>query len=152
MRFLLTLTTFVFLTLMSPFIYGQTGSSEPGFGGFDLESNQTLSPEEIAQQQKEAEEAAEQACAVCGSSVALIAGLSLVGLILNIAILVWVARDAKNRSMDGAILWMILVMFLGLLGLIIYILSRPQGALGQCGTCQGKRLTTSARCPHCQNP
>jgi len=29
--------------------------------------------------------------------------------------------------MDSAILWMILVMFTGIFGLIIYLFSRPQG-------------------------
>ena len=72
-------------------------------------------------------------------------------LVLNIALLVWVARDAKARSMDSAVLWMILVMFTGPIGLVIYIFSRPQGNLIQCQQCQNKRLQASARCPHCGN-
>jgi hypothetical protein len=72
-------------------------------------------------------------------------------LALNIALLVWVARDAKARSMDSAVLWMILVMFTGPIGLIIYILSRPQGNLIQCQQCNNKRLQASSKCPHCGN-
>ena len=70
---------------------------------------------------------------------------------LNIALLVWVARDAKARGMDGAILWMILVMFTGLIGLIIYLCVRPQGNMVQCGHCGNRRLQVSAKCPHCGN-
>lgn len=76
----------------------------------------------------------------------------ILGLIaLNIALLVWVARDAKSRGMDSSVLWMVLVMFTGILGLIIYIFSRPQGNLIPCAHCQNKRLQASAKCPHCGN-
>jgi uncharacterized membrane protein YhaH (DUF805 family) len=70
---------------------------------------------------------------------------------INIAILVWVARDAKSRGMDSSVLWMILVMLTGLIGLIIYVLSRPQGNLMVCQHCGNKRLQASAKCPHCGN-
>lgn len=72
--------------------------------------------------------------------------------VLNIAILVWVARDAKSRGMDSAILWMLLVFFTGPLGLLIYIFSRPQGQMARCPHCRNKRLSASAKCPHCGNP
>ena len=72
-------------------------------------------------------------------------------LALNIALLVWVARDAKSRGMDSAVLWMVLVMFTSVIGLVIYIFSRPQGNLVQCGSCGNKRLQASAKCPHCGN-
>ena len=70
---------------------------------------------------------------------------------LNIALLVWVARDAKSRGLDSAMLWMVLVMFTGFIGLVIYIFARPQGALIQCAHCKGKRLQVSAKCPQCGN-
>ncbi len=70
---------------------------------------------------------------------------------LNIALLIWVARDAKARGMDSAILWMILVMFTGIIGLVIYLFSRPQGNVIQCSHCGNKRLQVSAKCPHCGN-
>ena len=70
---------------------------------------------------------------------------------LNIALLVWVAKDAKNRGMDNAVLWMILVMLTGIIGFIIYILVRPQGNLMPCTHCGNKRLQVSATCPHCGN-
>jgi len=78
--------------------------------------------------------------------------ICIVGVIaLNIALLVWVARDAKSRGMDSSVLWMFLVMFTGLIGLVIYFFSRPKGNLIQCTSCKGKRLETSAKCPHCGN-
>ena len=70
---------------------------------------------------------------------------------LNIALLVWVARDAKNRGMDNPVLWIILILFTGVIGLIIYILTRPQGNLIPCPHCQNKRMQVSAKCPHCGN-
>ena len=66
-------------------------------------------------------------------------------------LLVWVAKDAKNRGMDNAVLWLILVALTGLIGFIIYILVRPQGSLITCPHCANKRLQVSAKCPHCGN-
>jgi Mn2+/Fe2+ NRAMP family transporter len=79
-------------------------------------------------------------------------GLIIIAFIaLNIALLVWVAKDAKNRGMDNAVLWMILVMVTGFIGFIIYILVRPQGNLVPCPHCGNKRLQVSAKCTHCGN-
>ena len=89
--------------------------------------------------------------ACCGSFLFMV--IFIAGIIaLNIALLVWVARDAKSRGMDSAVLWMILVMFTSFIGLIIYIFARPQGNLVQCPSCNNKRLQASAKCPHCGNP
>jgi len=79
-------------------------------------------------------------------------GLIMVGIIaLNIALLIWVARDAKSRGMDNAVVWMILVMLTGIIGLIIYLFTRPQGNLVPCPQCGNERLQVSAKCPHCGN-
>jgi uncharacterized membrane protein YhaH (DUF805 family) len=91
--------------------------------------------------------AAAGGCALCGSLIFIPIAIFA----LNIALLVWVARDAKARGMDGAVLWMILVMFTSVIGLIIYTFSRPEGNLIQCPHCQNKRLQASAKCPHCGN-
>ena len=107
-----------------------------------------LTPEEIARREKEAQ----QACAVCGGGLAAIGVFILAMVALNIALLVWVARDARARGMDSSALWMVLVGFTGLIGLIIYVCSRPQGELVQCPHCKGKRLAVSAVCPICRNP
>lgn len=85
------------------------------------------------------------ACGCCGTFIFIPIAL----LALSIALLVWVARDAKARGMDSAVIWMLLVFFLNLLGLVIYILSRPQGNLLPCPNCGNKRLQASVKCPHC---
>jgi hypothetical protein len=85
-------------------------------------------------------------CAACGGFFIFI----IIGIIaLNIAILVWVTRDAKNRGMDNAVMWLIVVLIAGPIGLIVYFLSRPKGNLIQCSHCPNKRMETSAVCPHC---
>jgi len=91
------------------------------------------------------------ACGACGAGIGVIIFIFLAILALNIALLVWVARDAKARGMDSSVLWMILVMVTGPIGLIIYIYSRPKGQLVPCPNCGNKRLEASAKCPHCGN-
>ena len=73
----------------------------------------------------------------------------LAAVAINVAILVWVARDAKARGMDSAVLWMLVVFFLGIIGLVIYLLARPQGNMIPCPNCGNKRLQASVKCPHC---
>jgi len=90
-------------------------------------------------------------CGICGGSVVVMVLIPIVILALNIALLVWVARDAKARGMDSAVLWMALVLFTGFIGLIIYVLSRPQGNTVRCQSCGNNRLQASAKCPHCGN-
>lgn len=102
-----------------------------------------------ARQPSDAEACA--ACGTCGVGMGVLIAVPIAIVALNIALLVWVARDAKARGMDSAVLWMVLVMFTSVIGLIIYIFSRPQGNLVQCQHCQNKRLQASARCPHCGN-
>jgi len=84
-------------------------------------------------------------CAVCSTFLLI----PVVIFVLNIALLIWVARDAKSRGMDSAILWMVLVMFTSVIGLIIYLASRPQGNVIPCSNCQNNRLQASVKCPHC---
>lgn len=91
------------------------------------------------------------ACGACGAGIGVIIFIFLAILALNIALLVWVARDAKARGLDSSVLWMILVMVTGPIGFVIYIYSRPKGELVACASCGNKRLQASAKCPHCGN-
>ena len=91
------------------------------------------------------------ACGACGAGIGVIIFIFLAILAINIAILVWVARDAKARGMDSSVLWMILVMVTGPIGLVIYLYSRPKGQLIACPSCGNKRMEASAKCPHCGN-
>jgi hypothetical protein len=90
-------------------------------------------------------------CGICGGGLVIMILVPVIFFALNIALLVWVARDAKARGMDSAVLWMALVMFTSVLGLVIYLFSRPQGNLITCQSCGNNRLQASARCPHCGN-
>ena len=91
------------------------------------------------------------ACGGCLGFMGLVIFTIIAVIALDIALLVWVARDAKARGMDSAVLWMILVMLTSLLGLVIYLFSRPQGNLIPCAHCGNKRLQASVKCPHCGN-
>lgn len=84
-------------------------------------------------------------CGCCSTFLAI----PIVILVLNIALLVWVARDAKARGMDNSVGWMFLVLFTSFIGLIIYIFSRPQGNLIPCSNCNNQKLQAALRCPHC---
>jgi hypothetical protein len=110
----------------------------------------TTSPREISEEEACAEVVA--ACGGCGGCLGFMIVCLVAIVALDIALLVWVARDAKARGMDSAVMWMLLVMFASLFGLLIYLFSRPQGNLLQCPSCGNKRLQASARCPHCGNP
>lgn len=52
-------------------------------------------------------------------------GLFVFWLVLGIALCIWVYRDAQDRGMD-ATLWLIVVLFAGPLGLILYLLLRSE--------------------------
>ena len=84
-------------------------------------------------------------CGCCSTFIFI----PIILLALHIALLVWVARDAKARGMDSAVIWMLLVFFLPLLGVVIYLFSRPQGILVPCPNCGNKRLQASVKCPQC---
>lgn len=105
-----------------------------------------IAPATLARAQEHNPAAGCAGCFVCGV-VPMIVFVAIVA--LHIAILVWVARDAKSRGMDNAVLWMILVVLTGLIGLIVYLLARTQGNLIPCPNCHNKRLQVSVRCPHC---
>lgn len=89
------------------------------------------------------------ACGACGGTLGVIILIVVAIIVLNLALLVWVARDAKARGMDSAVMWMILVMVTGIIGLIIYLFARPRGELVRCSNCQNNRLQASVKCPHC---
>jgi uncharacterized membrane protein YhaH (DUF805 family) len=91
------------------------------------------------------EDAAGVAC--CGTFFFMIVAI----VVINVALLVWVARDAKARGMDGAAVWMLLVLVTGIFGLLIYVFSRPTGCLVNCISCQNRRLAAARTCPHCGN-
>jgi hypothetical protein len=42
-------------------------------------------------------------------------------ILFNIASLLWVYRDASNRGMDNAVMWLVVVLLLGPVGVLIYL-------------------------------
>jgi hypothetical protein len=90
-------------------------------------------------------------CAGCLGVAGFLVFLFIAIIALNIALLVWVARDSKSRGMDSSVLWMVLVMLTGPIGLVIYLFTRPQGNIVACPQCGNQRLQVSAKCPHCGN-
>lgn len=52
--------------------------------------------------------------------------IMIVALAIQIALGVWVYKDAKKRGMDNAVLFCIITLLTGLIGLIIYLLMRPK--------------------------
>lgn len=88
------------------------------------------------------------ACAACGGSILI---LLIAFVVINIAILVWVVKDAKARGMGSPIGWLVLTLLFGPLALIVYFFSRPKGALTVCASCGNKHLEGMAKCPHCGN-
>jgi hypothetical protein len=105
-----------------------------------------------AQQSAEDAAAGAAACAACGAIglVGIVVPLAI--LALNIWLLIWVARDAKSRGMDTPVLWMILVFFTSVIGLVIYLSVRPKGEPVACPHCGNKRLPALATCPTCGKP
>jgi len=71
---------------------------------------------------------------------------------INIAILIWVKNDATARGMENPTLWLVIVFFTGLVGLVIYFLVRPKGEIVVCANCGKKRMQGLPKCPSCGNP
>ncbi len=52
-------------------------------------------------------------------------------IIIWIVLAIWVYKDAKKRNMDNPVLWLIITLLLGLIGLIIYLVVRPKEPVQQ---------------------
>jgi ABC-type transport system involved in multi-copper enzyme maturation permease subunit len=68
--------------------------------------------------------------------------------IVNIAILVWVVKDAQNRGASAGA-WLLIVLIFGILGLLAYLVARPQGKLVACPNCGKNKPIRDQICPHC---
>ena len=56
--------------------------------------------------------------------------IPLVWFIVAILLCIWVYRDAERRGMNG-VLWLIIVLIAGIIGLIIYLIVRKDKTSGQ---------------------
>ena len=83
------------------------------------------------------------------TKIIIFIGIGILYLVGVVLLLAWVARDARNRGVDGGAVWVLVILFTHWFGLLIYLASRPHGMLTVCTTCSNKRLAFSKRCPHC---
>jgi len=72
----------------------------------------------------------------------------IVAIIVNLALAIWVAKDAKARGCS-AVGWTIAILVFGLIAFIIYKCSRPAGTLVNCAKCGKKKLNSLLICPYC---
>jgi hypothetical protein len=77
------------------------------------------------------------------------AAVAFVALVVNVILMIWTVKDARNRGDDNGVMWMFVVFLLGLLGLIIYLAARRPGSLVTCDQCHNRRLSYTTSCPHC---
>jgi hypothetical protein len=141
-----SLIVLLVLTILCPLVYGQRRPGQP------FQPNPP--PGQPFQQPGGANAPnAGGAAACCGAYLFImifIGVLSVGSLIAWIFISLWVYKDATSRGLDNSGMWLVLVLFTGMIGLIIYIVTRPQGDLKTCRECGNKRLRESRRCPHCR--
>ena len=81
--------------------------------------------------------------------------IPLILFVIGIMICLWVYRDAESRGMNGA-LWVIIVIFTNIIGLIIYLIVReskltapPQRITQICPQCGYVLYEEANFCPHC---
>jgi hypothetical protein len=78
--------------------------------------------------------------------------LSIVFVISSIGMLVWVARDSRNRGMESVASWITPILLTSIVAFLVYLLARPQGKLVRCRHCNNRCLENAATCPHCRRP
>ncbi len=90
-------------------------------------------------------------CGAFGIVYILILAVSLaIPVVIIVIVIKFIRKDAVSRGMPNAdsIKWLGL---LGLLGLVIYLLQRPQGNCLPCPSCGQSRMQGLPNCPHCGN-
>lgn len=87
----------------------------------------------------------DEGATVAGVSVWVCCGAIL---LLNLLILVWVVKDAQERGTSAGA-WLMIVLIFGFLGLLAYLVARPQGKLVRCPNCGRNKPIRDQVCPHC---
>lgn len=73
----------------------------------------------------------------------------LVGIVLFWGLpIVYVLRDSSKRG-ASTLAWGCLVFLFGVLGLLVYLVARPQGRLVKCPKCAREKPIRDPICPHC---
>lgn len=78
--------------------------------------------------------------------------LPILWFIIGILIAIWVYKDAESRGESG-VLWLILVIITGIIGLIIWLIVRPEkrkkGKGRFCPECGSEVGPNTRYCPEC---
>jgi hypothetical protein len=77
--------------------------------------------------------------------------LCILYVVLVVLLMAWVAKDCRNRGIDGGAVWVLVIFLTGVIGLLVYLASRPHGMLTACSVCFNQRLVYARTCPHCGN-
>ncbi|HEY0429583.1 MAG TPA: hypothetical protein VGC76_17515 [Pyrinomonadaceae bacterium] len=122
--------------------------------GLALLSLLLLSLPIFAQRRNDADDTAAAACGTVGCGAFAIVYLLIILVMLGGAVAIvififkYIKKDAIARGDNPNKSWFAL---LGLLGLLIYVLTRPQGNVMPCPSCGQPRMQGLPRCPHCGN-
>lgn len=76
--------------------------------------------------------------------------LSIIFLVSSVGMLIWMARDSRNRGMESVASWITPVLLTNILAFLVYLLSRPKGQLVSCRHCNNRCLENALNCPHCR--
>lgn len=68
--------------------------------------------------------------------------------VINIALLVWLMKDAQARGTSAGA-WVLVVLIFGIVGWLAYLIARPKGKLVPCPECGRQKPIVDPICPHC---
>jgi hypothetical protein len=88
--------------------------------------------------------------AIAGMAIMSCLIFGIIWLVVWILVAIWVYKDAEKRGKNG-VLWLIIVIILGLIGLIIWLVVRGEKQVSSrhCPNC-GRGIPEDARiCPYC---
>jgi hypothetical protein len=75
---------------------------------------------------------------------------SIVFLVSSVGMLIWVARDSRNRGLESVASWITPILLTNIVAFLVYFMSRPQGKLVSCRYCHQRCLENAGTCPHCR--
>ena len=78
--------------------------------------------------------------------------ISIVFLLSSVAMLIWMAKDSRNRGMESVASWITPILLTNILAFTVYFFSRPKGQLVNCRHCGNRCLENALNCPHCRQP
>jgi Phospholipase_D-nuclease N-terminal len=76
--------------------------------------------------------------------------LTIPYLISAVLMLLWMAKDSRNRGMESIASWITAILFFHVLGFLVYLIARPKGRLAACRHCRNRCLEFALCCPHCK--